>query len=456
MLKRTPFSAKTAVGRSHWRRGSVVCATFALDLLIVLAAAILLPLFRLNEVGRNELVSLAGFLAIVYSLSAFYLGAYDSAIYGRRRAYIGRPVRALLLSYALLFMAFFLLKAGDEYSRLIVGLMALVTVPGVMIGRLVIFRWTGSQAGARSTAEIVLVDGVDAPVMSGIEVVDAASWGLSSDLSDLDSVSRMAELSGSVERVIVYCPQERRRAWAKALKCLAVRSEICIPELEGLHPLALGESGPYPSVVVSEHPLLWRQAATKRIFDIVVSATLLVLTSPLLFATAIAIRWESPGPALFRQPRLGFGNRTFVMLKFRSMRHDKADKTASKLTQRNDSRLTKVGSFIRRTSIDEMPQLLNVLLGEMSLVGPRPHAPAALAGEKLYWQVDEKYWQRHIAKPGITGLAQIRGFRGNTFEESDLQARLNADLEYVANWSLTRDVEILLATLRVLVHDKAF
>jgi lipopolysaccharide/colanic/teichoic acid biosynthesis glycosyltransferase len=138
------------------------------------------------------------------------------------------------------------------------------------------------------------------------------------------------------------------------------------------------------------------------------------------------------------------------------MRHAQADVEAKALTLRNDVRLTRIGAFIRRTSLDELPQLFNVLLGDMSLVGPRPHAPAALAGEKFYWEVDQKYWHRHIAKPGITGLAQVRGFRGNTFEEADLQSRLDSDLEYVAHWSLARDVEILLATLRVLVHDKAF
>lgn len=456
MLKRSSLGATTAVGRSHWRRGLVTCVTFAVDALIILAAAMVLPFFRLNEVEHHELLSLAGFLTIVYSLSAFSMGAYDAVAYGRRRAYVGRPVRALLLSYAVLFMAFFLLKAGEQYSRLMVALMALITVPSIGIGRMMLYKWISNEPSLQAPSEIVLVDGVEAPAVSDMEVVDTASWGLSTELSDIENVSRIAELGGWAERVIVHCPPERRHAWAKALKCLAVRSEICIPELDGLGPLALGQSGLCTSVVVSEHPLLWRQAAVKRIFDVVVSATILVLISPVLLATSVAIRLESPGPILFRQRRLGFGNRTFVMLKFRSMRHDLADNTASKLTQRNDARTTKVGAFIRKTSIDELPQLVNVLMGDMSLVGPRPHAPAALAGEKLYWEVDEKYWHRHIAKPGITGLAQIRGFRGNTFEESDLQSRLNADLEYVANWSLIRDIDILLATLRVLVHDKAF
>lgn len=138
------------------------------------------------------------------------------------------------------------------------------------------------------------------------------------------------------------------------------------------------------------------------------------------------------------------------------MRTDREDSAGSRSASQTDDRVTRVGRLIRRTSIDELPQLFNVLKGDMSLVGPRPHALGSQAYDKLFWEVDGRYWQRHALKPGLTGLAQIRGLRGATDRESDLQQRLNADLEYVDGWSPWRDIGILLRTLRVVVHPRAF
>lgn len=146
----------------------------------------------------------------------------------------------------------------------------------------------------------------------------------------------------------------------------------------------------------------------------------------------------------------------FRMFKFRSMRTDLLDHSASKLTTRNDSRVTRVGKFIRKTSLDELPQLLNVLRGDMSIVGPRPHATGALAGDALYWEVTSHYWSRHAVKPGLTGLAQVRGFRGNTETDTDLLNRVQADLAYLESWSIWRDITLVMQTFRVLVHRNAF
>ena len=138
------------------------------------------------------------------------------------------------------------------------------------------------------------------------------------------------------------------------------------------------------------------------------------------------------------------------------MRHDQADADGAQSTRKDDDRVTRVGRFIRATSIDELPQLLNVLRGEMSLVGPRPHALGSLAGDELFWEVDERYWHRHASKPGLTGLAQVRGYRGETKERQDLANRLYADLEYLSGWTIWRDISILLSTLRVIVHRNAY
>jgi lipopolysaccharide/colanic/teichoic acid biosynthesis glycosyltransferase len=195
----------------------------------------------------------------------------------------------------------------------------------------------------------------------------------------------------------------------------------------------------------------------KRIFDIIVSTIALIILSPLLIAFAIAIRLESPGPVLFRQQRIGRDNTLFMMLKFRSMYQDCSDPSASVLTARHgDSRVTKIGAFIRKNSIDELPQLINVLRGDMSIVGPRPHALSAKAADQLYWEIDERYRHRHAVKPGVTGLAQIRGFRGATVSASDLTNRLSSDLEYLRDWSMGKDFWILMRTIFVLRHDNAF
>ena len=157
-----------------------------------------------------------------------------------------------------------------------------------------------------------------------------------------------------------------------------------------------------------------------------------------------------------RQRRLGRGNRFFWIYKLRTMRVESSDADGNRSAGRTDDRVTRVGHFLRRTSIDELPQLLNVVKGEMSIVGPRPHALGSQAGDKLFWEVDTRYWQRHCLRPGITGLAQVRGFRGATDTEGDLSSRLQADLEYLAGWTIWRDIRISFATLRVMVHDRAY
>jgi lipopolysaccharide/colanic/teichoic acid biosynthesis glycosyltransferase len=146
----------------------------------------------------------------------------------------------------------------------------------------------------------------------------------------------------------------------------------------------------------------------------------------------------------------------FGIYKLRTMKVERTDSDGNRSASRDDDRITRVGRFLRSTSIDELPQLFNVLKGDMSLVGPRPHAIGSLAGDKLFWEVDQRYWQRHSLRPGLTGLAQVRGFRGATDHEEDLTSRLQADLEYIAGWTIWRDLRILLQTSFVVVHDRAF
>jgi lipopolysaccharide/colanic/teichoic acid biosynthesis glycosyltransferase len=196
--------------------------------------------------------------------------------------------------------------------------------------------------------------------------------------------------------------------------------------------------------------------ALKRSFDLAFSVLALLFLAPLLCAVALAIKLESPGPIFFHQPRIGRRNTLFRLIKFRTMRSAVCDVSGIASTCRGDPRLTRLGSFLRRTSIDELPQFVNVLRGEMSVVGPRPHAINSTAEDRLFWDADDRYWLRHACRPGLTGLAQIRGFRGATTCISDLTDRVEADLQYLQSWSLWQDIIIIIKTVRVLSNDKAF
>ena len=210
-------------------------------------------------------------------------------------------------------------------------------------------------------------------------------------------------------------------------------------------------------VSVREAPLKDWRALEKGLLDYGVGVLALVILSPLLLLTALAIKLESRGPVLFLQPRMGFNNQLFLCYKFRSMYHDKTDLLADRQTTRGDPRITRVGRVIRKLSIDELPQLLNVLNGTMSLVGPRPHAPNTKAADRLFTEVVQQYAVRHRVKPGITGWAQVNGWRGETTTVEQIEQRVACDLFYIENWSVRLDLKIMLMTiLREVRSSNAF
>jgi putative colanic acid biosynthesis UDP-glucose lipid carrier transferase len=189
----------------------------------------------------------------------------------------------------------------------------------------------------------------------------------------------------------------------------------------------------------------------KIVEDYVLAAFLVVLLLPLLMVIAIAIWLDSPGPFLFRQKRLGFNNEVFNVYKFRTMWVEPAPQEKTIQVVQNDARVTALGSVLRRWSLDELPQLFNVLNGSMSLVGPRPHA---IDHKEEFAREVRGYFARHRVKPGITGLAQIRGFRGPTDTLEKIEGRVRSDIEYTERWSLTLDLEILLKTLLICIQGK--
>jgi lipopolysaccharide/colanic/teichoic acid biosynthesis glycosyltransferase len=194
-------------------------------------------------------------------------------------------------------------------------------------------------------------------------------------------------------------------------------------------------------------PVLQHTLVLKRIEDIAVALVLLALLGVPMLLVALAIRLTSAGPALFTQERIGLHGKPFRMLKFRTMRHDAQQRGICRQATRNDPRVTRLGALLRRTSLDELPQLLNVLAGTMSVVGPRPHAPGTCAGGRPFETITHRYAARHCVKPGMTGLAQVRGWRGETDTEEKLLRRLDSDLEYVATWTIPGDMMIVCRTI---------
>ncbi len=213
--------------------------------------------------------------------------------------------------------------------------------------------------------------------------------------------------------------------------------------------------GQVPVLDLFDKPIADWDVVIKLAFDKIVGTLALVALSPILALTAIAIKLDSPGPVLFKQKRYGFNNELIEVFKFRSMYVDRLDPTASKLVTRDDPRVTRVGRFIRKTSIDELPQLVNVVFkGDLSLVGPRPHAVHAKAANRQYDEVVDGYFARHRVKPGITGWAQVNGWRGETDTQEKIQQRVEHDLYYIENWSILLDLYILAITPASLVKTK--
>jgi Undecaprenyl-phosphate glucose phosphotransferase len=219
----------------------------------------------------------------------------------------------------------------------------------------------------------------------------------------------------------------------------------------------LSSVGSNPVVLVEERPLKDWRAARKSVFDLVIGSLMLLFLAPLLALIALAIRLDSPGPILFRQPRLGFNNRLFTCYKFRTMHHGMTDLLGDRQATRGDARITPLGNWLRKLSLDELPQLLNVLKGNMSLVGPRPHPPNTKTEDKLFTDVVSKYAFRHRVKPGITGWAQVNGWRGETKTMEQIENRVACDLAYIENWSIWFDLRIMILTVtREILSSHAF
>jgi Undecaprenyl-phosphate glucose phosphotransferase len=375
----------------------------------------------------------------------------------------------------------FFLKAGMEFSRVWLALWfaaggLALTAERAAVG-LVMQKLADSgrlQRRAVIYGAGVLTDGliraIEMDQAAGISIVgvfddrddqrlrrDGASRNRVGTLDDLLDVARAMR----VDLVIVALPVSAEQRLNDVTERLSVLpADIRLPAQATqirLSPRLYSHVGPVAMIDLYDRPIADWDVVFKWLFDKGIGLLSLVLLSPILLLVALAVKLDTRGPVLFRQKRYGFNNEMIEVLKFRSMHVDMCDATANRLVTKGDPRVTRVGRFIRKTSLDELPQLFNVLKGDLSLVGPRPHAVSAKAADRLYDEVVARYFARHKVKPGITGWAQISGWRGETDTPEKIEKRVEHDLYYIENWSVFFDLYILAMTpIALLKSENAY
>jgi exopolysaccharide biosynthesis polyprenyl glycosylphosphotransferase len=438
------------IARSYLRMGAVLG-----DIGAIAAAYLMATLIWFGALHPQALmilgVMLPAHVAVAASRRSYGIASIVDARTGATNA-----IAAFLVTLSVVGLAVFFLKVGAEFSRATFGIgavIALFLIPGA---RYLLAAASRRTLGNMPYNRVVISDGADVRAAPDEVVLDAARARIAPRLDDPTLLDRLGRMLEAADRVVVMCPPERRVQWAALLRGTDVSAEVLAPELDTLGTLGVGSYEGRSTLVVAAAPLGVLDRALKRALDLTLTLAAMPVALPLMGLVALAVRLDSRGPILFAQERVGLGNRLFRMHKFRSMYVDRLDSDGARSTGRDDDRVTRVGRIIRATSLDELPQLFNVLSGAMSIVGPRPHALGSRAEDRLFWDIDPSYWHRHAVKPGLTGLAQVRGYRGATEKEEDLTNRLQADLEYLSGWTIWRDLNIIAATFRVLVHRNAF
>lgn len=383
---------------------------------------------------------------------------------------MGRIVLACCGSYALLSLFGFMLKTSEEFSRiwfigwLVTGLGLIMVLRFIMAQ--MIRRWARNGTmerralivGGGKAAES-LIRTLEQQPFNDIRICgifddrdDSRSPPIVAGYPKLGTVGELIEFAriARIDMLIVSLPltaESRVLSMLKQLWVLPVDIRLSAHSNQ-LHfrPRSYSYIGAVPMLDIFDKPINDWDSVAKRAFDIVFSILGIIVTSPIMIATAIAIKLESKGPILFRQRRHGFNNEFIEVLKFRSMYTDQCDPSARIAVTKGDPRVTRVGKFIRKTSIDELPQFFNALRGDLSLVGPRPHAITAQSHNRLYNEVVDGYFARHRVKPGVTGWAQINGWRGEIDSDEKIKTRTEFDLYYIENWSLLFDLKILFLT----------
>lgn len=419
--------------------------------------------------------------AAFYVIFTQFSSGYRPSVLRKPVRYLGRLLVCWAGVFATLAILAFLLKISTIYSRIwftgfaILGFVAL-TVSRLLAAKLMRIL---ARSGRMERRAVIVGGGKNAEdlilALNQQPDNDIRICGIFDDRDDrrsppvvagypkLGNISELIEFArvARIDMLIVSLPitaEERVLTLMQKLWVLPVDVRLSAHATNmRLRPRAYSYIGSVPMLDILDKPINDWDAIAKRLFDIVFSLLGIVLFSPVMLATAIAIKLDSKGPVIFKQKRHGFNNEVINVWKFRSMYSDQCDPTAKLAVTKNDSRVTRVGRFIRKTSIDELPQFFNALGGSLSLVGPRPHAVSANSNDVLYNDVVDGYFARHKVKPGVTGWAQINGWRGEIDKAEKIVMRTEYDLSYIENWSLWFDLKILFLTpIRLLNTENAY
>ena len=449
--------------------GGVRMAEFALIAVVGLA------IFAVYLGPRSE--NLWQYLGAVFAIAGLSTLAFQTADIYHVHAFRGHEKQYMRLAsaWSVVFLiaigASFFLKAGEMFSRLWLGAFFVAGLTALIFARKMLFyavrKWT--REGRLTRRTVIVGGGMPSERVitelrkqkdTGIEIIgwfddragdrggnDCAGEPKLGNVDDLVEFGRRTR----VDLVIFSLPISAENRILQVLKKLWVlpldiRLAAHTSKLQ-FRPRSYSYIGKVPVIDVFDRPIADWDVVMKWLFDKIIGSLLLIAALPLLAIVAIAIKLDSRGPVFFKQKRYGFNNDLVEVYKFRSMYTDMADASASKLVTKDDPRVTRIGRIIRKTSIDELPQLFNVVFnGNLSLVGPRPHAVNAKAEARLYAEAVDGYFARHRVKPGITGWAQINGWRGETDTHDKIQNRVEHDLYYIENWSVLLDLYILART----------
>ena len=449
------------------------------DLAVLLCASVVISLLCVVDPAQTA-PQVIGFLALELSLICVFamrsLGLYDVGALTSGAWTALRATACCFVIGGVLYELTHLLLVEMVHSWLFLWMIVLPVYFGLSRGAVALWALPRARQG-RFRKRIAIVGGGKAAeealaLLETSHDVDLEIVGLFDDRDDNRSpqsirkyhkIGRIEELASyarnqRVDLIIVAIPLSAenrlltilRRLWELPVD---IRISGQASSLK-LTPRAYTYIGKLPLLSVFDRPLKGWSQFLKDSLDRIIALAAIVALSPVMLTVAAAVKIESKGPVIFRQRRYGFNNELIEVFKFRSMYTDLSDHNATKLVTKGDPRVTRVGRFIRKTSLDELPQLFNVLTGQLSLVGPRPHATQAKAAEALYEKVVDGYFARHKVKPGITGWAQINGWRGETDTREKIEQRVKYDLDYIDSWSLGFDLYILAKTPFALLNSQ--
>ncbi|WP_336486295.1 undecaprenyl-phosphate glucose phosphotransferase [Methylobacterium nigriterrae] len=459
--------------RDLFRLGISACVALA-DLVTICALGLLIEVTYYAALtgapmpmAESRSLRIAGLVALLVVLTNLVREEYSIENALSRRPHLRRAASVWLGAWAALLALGFATKTTTDFSRVVaVGLFVagLPTMLAVRAAMVALVR-RGVTPASASVSRIHLV-GYEEDIARFYATHDAEALGLrvigTSYLrrvdASADAPARQAQIAEDLDLAVSVVRFLRPDdvfilvPWAETEdveRC--IDAFLRVPAALHLRPgsvldrfpdMQVARVGRLSGINIGRRPLNLGEVLIKRAFDLTVALAALVLLAPLMAAVALLIKLDSPGPVFFRQRRYGFNQQPFGVFKFRSMRVE--ENAAFRQATRNDSRITRVGAMLRRSNIDELPQLINVVLGEMSLVGPRPHA---LAHDRSFERRIALYARRHNVRPGITGWAQVNGLRGETLTDLDMQRRVAHDLHYIDNWSIWFDIRIIVQTL---------